>query len=75
MLVDLLWKLNTTQTNCIYTRKLVILVGLLKKIDYNAKISEVEGKLPSISGLATKSALTAVENKISDVSSSVKKTD
>ena len=31
--------------------------------------------MPSISGLATKSALTAVENKISDVSSSVKKTD
>ena len=53
----------------------MILVGLLKKIDYNAKISEVEGKLPSISGLATKSALTAVENKISDVSSSAKKTD
>ena len=53
----------------------MILVGLLKKIDYNAKISEVEGKLPSISGLATKSALTAVENKMSDVSSSVKKTD
>ena len=51
----------------------MILVGLLKK-NY-AKISEVEGELPSISGLATKSALTAVENKISDVSSSVKKTD
>ena len=31
--------------------------------------------MPSISGLATNSALTAVENKIPDVSSLVKKTD
>ena len=35
----------------------------------------MEGKIPSISGLATHSALTAVENKIPDVSSLVKKTD
>ena len=28
----------------------------------------MEGKIPSISGLATKSALTGVENKIPDVS-------
>ena len=32
-------------------------------------------KIPSISGLATNSALTAVENNIPDVSSLVKKTD
>ena len=36
---------------------------MLKKADYNAKISETENKIPSISGLATTSALTAVENK------------
>ena len=36
---------------------------------------KTEGKIPSISGLATSSALTAVENKIPDVSSLVKKTD
>ena len=55
-------------------RKL-ILIGLLKKANYNAKISEVENKIPSISGLATNAALAAVENKIPDVSSLVKKTD
>ena len=49
--------------------------GLVKKTDFNAKITEVEGKIPSISGLATNSVLTAVENKIPDVSSLVKKTD
>ena len=41
---------------------------------FNAKITEVEGNIPSITGLATTSALTAVENKIPDVSSLVKKT-
>ena len=35
----------------------------------------MENKIPSISGLATNAALTAVENKMPDISSSVKKTD
>ena len=35
-----------------------------KKTDLNAKITEAEGKILSITGLATSSALTAVENKI-----------
>ena len=48
---------------------------LVKKTDYNSKISEIENKIPSISGLATTSALTAVENKIPNVSNLVKKTD
>ena len=48
---------------------------LAKKTDLNAKITEIEGKIPSTTGLATNSALTAVENKIPDVSSLVKKTD
>ena len=47
---------------------------MVKKKDFNSKISEVEDKIPSISGLATNSALTAVKNKIPDVSSLVKKT-
>ena len=47
---------------------------LLKK-DLNVKVSEIEGEIPSITGLATNSALTAVENKIPDVSSLVEKTD
>ena len=44
------------------TKRFLILAGLLKT-DYNATVSEKEGKIPSISGLATNTALTAVENK------------
>ena len=46
-----------------------------KKMDYNAKISEIENKILSISGLAATSALNAVENETPDISSLVKKTD
>ena len=42
-------------------------VHLLKKTDYSSKITEIENKIPSISGLAINSALAAVENKIPDV--------
>ena len=45
----------------------------LKKTDLNSKVTEIEGKIPDISDLATKSALTVAENKIPDVSSLVKK--
>ena len=55
--------------------KKFLISDLAKKTDLNAKISEIEGKILSIPGLATNSALTAVENKIPDVSSLVKKTD
>ena len=48
---------------------------MVKKTDFNTKVTEIEGKIPSISGLATNSALTAVENKIPDVSSLLKMTD
>ena len=48
---------------------------MVKKTDVDAKVSAIEGKIPSISGLATNLALTSVENKIADVSSLVKKTD
>ena len=40
-----------------------------------AKLSELENKIPDISNLAAKPALTAVENKIPGASSLVKKTD
>ena len=50
-------------------------VFLLKKTDYNAKVTEIEGKILSISGLGTNTALTTTENKIPNVSSLVKKTD
>ena len=47
-----------------------------KKVPYiNAKNTEVEGKISSITGLATNLALTAIGNKIPDVSSLVKKVD
>ena len=49
--------------------------GLVKRTDFSSTITEIEGKIPSISGLATNSALTAVENKIPNVSNLVKKTD
>ena len=48
---------------------------MVKKTDLNARITEVVGKIPSITGLATSSALTAVENKTPDISDLVKKTD
>ena len=49
--------------------------GLVKKTDYNAKITEREGKMPKITGLATIATLTAVENKIPNISGLVKETD
>ena len=45
---------------------------MVKKIDFNAKVTEVEDKIPSITGLATNSELTAVENKIADVNGLIK---
>ena len=48
---------------------------MVKKTDFNSKITDVEGKVPSISGLATSSELTVAENKIPDVKNFVKKTD
>ena len=47
--------------------------ALVKKTDYNTKITQNEGKIPSISGLATNAALTTVENKTPNISSLVKK--
>ena len=45
---------------------------MAKKTDFNAKVTEIEEKIPSISGLPTNLALTAVENKIPDFCSLVK---
>ena len=56
-------------------KKIPITSNLVKKSDYNAKVSEIQDKIPSISGLGTTSALTAIENKIPNVSNLVKKTD
>ena len=48
---------------------------MVKKTNFNTKVAEIEGKIPSITGLATNSELIVVENKIPDVNSLVKKTD
>ena len=47
---------------------------MLKKTDYNTKITKIEGKIPDINNLATKTALTIVENKIPDISNLATKT-
>ena len=56
-------------------KKIPDVSDLVKKTDFSAKITEVEGTIPSIIGLATSSALTAVENKIPDVNNLAKKAD
>ena len=48
---------------------------LVEKLDYNAKITRIENKIPSVSGLTTNAALTTTENKIPNISSLVKQTD
>ena len=48
---------------------------MAKKRDLNAKVTEIQNKISSITGLATNSALTAVENEIPNVSNLVTKTD
>ena len=53
----------------------VVTNDVVKKTDYNAKITGIEGKIPDISNLSTKTALTTVENKIPDTRGLVKKTD
>ena len=41
---------------------------VIKKTYYNAKIVEIENKIPDISNLARKTALNTIENKIPNVS-------
>ena len=48
---------------------------VIKKTDNNAKITEIENKIPNISNLATKTSLNTFQNKIANVSSLVKKTN
>ena len=56
-------------------KKIPDICGLFKKTDYNAKITAIEGKIPSAVGLATIVALTAFEIKIPNISNLVKKAD
>ena len=72
-------KYDTDKSNLeklvVQTKKFLMLVDLLKKTDYNSKITKIESKIPSVSGLATDSASTAAENKIPNVTNLVKKAD
>ena len=47
--------------------------SLVKKTDYDSKVTGIEGKIPDVTNLATKTTLITVENKIPKVSSLVKK--
>ena len=47
--------------------------GLVKKTIYDAKINEIKGETPSITGLVTTSALSTVRDDIPNVSDLVKK--
>ena len=60
--------------NCLKNLMPLILADLLK-IDYNAKIRDIEDKIPSNTGLATTTALNVVESKMSNASTLVKKAD
>ena len=53
----------------------VVKNDVIKKTDYNAKITEIEGKILDISNLARITALNTIENKIPNTSGLVKKTD
>ena len=46
---------------------------LVTKADFNTKVTEIKGKIPDITDLATKTASNAGENKIPSVSNLVKK--
>ena len=66
---------STKKMGQILKIKIPDVTNLVKKTDFNTKVTEIEGKIPDVSSLATKSALKVVENKIPDVSSLVKKTN
>ena len=53
----------------------MMLVGLLKKADHNANLTETAGKIPSITDLALTSVLTAAESKVPNMCDLGKKTD
>ena len=64
-------KYNTDKTEL--EKKISDNSDLVKKTNYNTKITELEKKNPDECNLATKTALTPVENKIPSVSNLVKK--
>ena len=67
ILVDLFKKQSLIWDNSEIQNKIPDTSGLVKKTDHNVKITEIESKIPSITGLATNAALTVVENKIPNI--------
>ena len=61
------FKINCDADKSEIENKIPNISSLVKKTDYNSKITEKEDQIPDVSSLATKTALTAVENKIPDV--------
>ena len=55
------------------SKKILDASGLVIKTDYNAKITDIEGEIPSITSLATTAALNAVNDKMSNVCNLLKK--
>ena len=53
----------------------VVTNEVVKKTDYNAKITDLENKFLDISNLATKTALTNLSNTVPDISTLIKKSD
>ena len=53
--------------NLILEKKIPDTSGFVKKTNRTQKLSEIESKIPKISGLATTSTLTAIEIKILDI--------
>ena len=64
ILADLVLKTKSDTNKTELENKISDTSELIKKTDYNAKIIEIEGKIPSISDLGTNAALTAVENEL-----------
>ena len=56
-------------------KKMANTSGLVKRTDYNAKITEIKGKMSSITGLAFAATFNEVENEILNVSYLLNKSD
>ena len=54
-------------------KKILDTSGLVKKTNYNAKIIEIEGKIPSVITLSTSAALRADEQRTPSVNTLVEK--
>ena len=70
-----IFKKTKYDTALMHTKKILVLVDLLKKWIIMQKLLKQNEKIPRITGLAATAALTIVENKPPDARNFVKKTD